>query len=116
MKKGHLIKKENLWFVRVKNSKEGDDVIITDYPLSLTSSYYAGFSLKEGKEVNFEIETEIYTDLDQTIQWAVIKSPINRLEVINHTSNEHPIGRIFTYHGNVEISMQDGGKTCKVFI
>jgi hypothetical protein len=77
----------------------------------------AGFSLKEGKEVNFEIETEIYTDLgEERIQWAVIKSPINRLEIINHTSNEHPIGRIFTYHGNVEINMQDGGTCLKVFI
>jgi hypothetical protein len=116
LKRGHLIKKENSWFIRVKQSKEGDDVIITDYPLSLTSSYYAGFSLKEGKEVNFKIETEIYTDLDQTIQWAVIQSEIMRVEVINHTSDKHPIGRIFTYYGNVEISIQDGGKTCKVFI
>jgi hypothetical protein len=117
MKKGHLIKKENSWFIRVKQSKEGDDVIITDYPLSLTSSYYAGFSLKEGKEVNFEIETEVYTDLgEERIQWAVLQSPITRVEVINHTSDKHPIGRIFAYHGNAEVSMQDGGKTLKIFI
>ena len=116
MEKGILQYKENSWFIRVKNSKEGDDIIITDYPLSLTSSYYAGFSLKEGKEVNFEIETEVYTDLDQTIQWAVLQSPITRVEVINHTSDKHPIGRIFTYCGNVEISFQDGGQSLKVFI
>ena len=108
MKRGHIIRKENSWWV------ESEDKL---YPLSLTSSYFAGFSLKEGKEVNFEIETEIYTDLgEERIQWAVIKSPINRLEIINHTSNEHPIGRIFTYHGNVEINMQDGGTCLKVFI
>jgi hypothetical protein len=119
--KGHLIRKENSWWVRTETSIEGDDVVFVDYPLSLTSSYYAGFSLKEGKEVNFEIETEIYiegyTHLgEMKIDWAVIKSPITRLEIINHKSNEHPIGRIFTYYGNVEVSMQDNNKTLKIFI
>jgi hypothetical protein len=108
MKKGKLTRQENSWWVESKGKL---------YPLSLTSSYYAGFSLKEGKKVEFQIETEIYTDLgEQRIEWAVIKSPIRRVEVINHTSDKHPIGRVFTYYGNVEVSMQDGGQTLKVFI
>ena len=108
MKKGKLVRQENNWWV----ASEGKL-----YPLSLTSSYFGGFAIKEGKEVNFEIETEIYADLDgQRVEWAVLQSEITRVEVINHTSNEHPIGRIFTYHGNVEISMQDNNKTLKIFI
>jgi hypothetical protein len=112
MKKGHLIKKENSWFVRTVTSIEGDDVIITDYLLSLTSSYYAGFSLKEGKEVNFEIETEVYSGLfeEEPLQWAVLQSPITRVEVINN------IGKVFSHKGNAEVSFEDGGKTCKIFI
>lgn len=116
MKKGILFKKENNWFVRIKETKEGDDVFIKEYPLSQTSSYYQGFGLKEGKEVSFKVETEVYADIDEKIHWAVIETPITRVEVINHTSDKHPIGRLFTYYGNVEIDMQDGGKTLKVFI
>lgn len=106
--KGQLTKHENSWWI--ENSGKL-------YPLSLTSSYYAGFLLKEGKEMNFKIETEIYTDLgEERIDWAVIQSSITRLEVINHTSDKHPIGRILTYHGNIEVSMQDDCKTIKIFI
>ncbi len=117
MEKGRIIKKENAFWVRTVTSIEGDDVVFVDYPLSLTSSYYAGFSLKEGKEVNFEIETEIYTDLgEERIQWAVIKPELTRVEVINHNSDKHPIGRIFTHRGNVEVGYQDGGTCLKIFI
>jgi hypothetical protein len=117
MKRGKIIRKENSWWVRTVTSIEGDDVVFVDYPLSISSTFYAGFSLKEGKEVNFETETEIYTDLgDYKVTWAVIKPQINRLEIINHKSNEHPIGRIFTHRGEIEFSVQDGGKTLKVFI
>lgn len=114
MRKGRIIRKENAFWVRTVTSIEGDDV---DYPLSISSTFYAGFSLKEGKEVNFEIETEIYTDLgEERIQWAVIKPQITRLEIINHKSNEHPTGRIFTHKGEIEFSVQDGGTCLKVFI
>ena len=116
---GKIIRKENAFWVRTVSSLEGDDVVFTDYPLSLTSSYFGGFGIKEGKEVNFEIETEVYTDLgEERIQWAVIKPElaITRVEVINHSSDKHPIGRIFTYHGNVEVSYQDGGTCLKIFI
>ena len=115
MKKGILFKKENNWFVRSKETKEGDDIFIKEYPLSQTSSYYQGFGLKEGKEVSFNVETESYVDIG-LIHWAVIETPITKLEVVNRTSDKHPIGSILTYYGNVEIDMQDGGTCIKIFI
>jgi hypothetical protein len=115
MRKGKIIRKENAFWVRTVTSIEGDDVIFVDYPLSLTSS--REIKLEEGKKVNFEIETEIYTDLgEERIQWAVIKPSVTRVEIINHNSDKHPIGRIFTYRGGVEVSYQDGGSTLKIFI
>lgn len=114
---GTLTRKENSWWVKTSTTEEGDDIIFEYYPLSLTSSYLQGFSLKEGKKVNFEIEREIYTDLGEyVVDWAVIKSPITRLEVINHNSFEFPIGRVLTYRGNVEMELQDNNKTLKIFI
>ena len=108
MKKGILLRKNNEWWVKSDN---------LEYPLSTSSVYYAGFSLKEGKEINFEIETEIYTDLgEERFEWAVLKPQITRVEIINHNSDKHPIGRIFTYHGDVEVSFQDGGTCLKIFI
>ena len=47
---------------------------------------------------------------------------ITRLEVINHATNDKPIGRILTLYkelGNfnsIELSYQDGGKTLKIFL
>lgn len=47
---------------------------------------------------------------------------INRIEVINHASNNHPIGRLLTLYkemndfDNVEIDIQDGGRTMKIFL
>lgn len=47
---------------------------------------------------------------------------INRIEVINHTSNDHPIGRLLTLYkemndfDNVEIDIQDGGRAMKIFL
>lgn len=105
---GIVRKQENSWWVESEENL---------YPLSLTSSYYKGFAIKEGEKVEFEIQTEIYTDLgEERVEWAVIKSPITRVEIINHTSDKHQVGRIFTYYGNVEVSMQDNGRTIKIFI
>ena len=41
---------------------------------------------------------------------------VTRVEVINH--QDEPIGRVFTKYDceNVEIELQDGGKTLKIFI
>ena len=47
---------------------------------------------------------------------------INRIEVINHATNDHPIGRLLTLYqelgdfNGIEISLQDGGKTLKIFL
>jgi len=47
---------------------------------------------------------------------------ITRIEVINHAKNKHPIGRILTLYkelgdfDSIEISIQDGGKTMKIFL
>jgi hypothetical protein len=47
---------------------------------------------------------------------------INRLEVINHASNSHPIGRVLTMYKKtgdftvVDAEFQDDGKTLKIFI
>lgn len=50
------------------------------------------------------------------------QSKITRLEVINHTKNDHPIGRILTLYkelgdfNSIELVYQDGGKTIKIFL
>ena len=47
---------------------------------------------------------------------------ISRIEVINHANNRYPIGRVVTLYkeldefDSVEISIQDGGRTMKIFI
>lgn len=60
---------------------------------------------------------EIYCEeLDST------ETKITRLEVINHTKNDYPVGRILTLYkelnhfNSIELSFQDGGKTLKVFL
>lgn len=50
------------------------------------------------------------------------ETKINRLEIINHASNDYPIGRLLTLYkemsnfNGIEISIQDGGKTLKIFL
>lgn len=47
---------------------------------------------------------------------------INRLEIINHATNDHQVGRLLTLYKSmgdfesIEISIQDGGKTLKIFL
>lgn len=49
-------------------------------------------------------------------------SKITRIEVINHAKNDYSVGRMLTLHKELgdfdiaEISMQDGGKTMKIFL
>ena len=50
------------------------------------------------------------------IDWL---SQVSRLEVINHTTNNHAIGRLLVMYlnkGSLEFSIQDNGRTLKVFI
>ena len=47
---------------------------------------------------------------------------INRLEVINHSNNNYPIGRLVTVHRElgdfrvIHLELQDKDKTLKIFI
>ena len=47
---------------------------------------------------------------------------VTRLEVINHATNDKPIGRILTMYKelgdftNIELEYQDGGRTLKIFL
>ena len=49
-------------------------------------------------------------------------SKITRIEIINHAKNNYSAGRIITLYKElgdfdiVEISMQDGGRTMKIFL
>jgi hypothetical protein len=50
------------------------------------------------------------------------ENKITRIEIINHADNRHEIGRLITLHKSlgdfdtVEISIQDDGKTMKIFL
>ena len=75
MKVGRLVHKNNLWFVRTSNTgRELDEIELEYYPLSLTES---NVELVEGKEVEFDIKSVSYTDLDgissEVVNWAVVK-------------------------------------------
>lgn len=47
---------------------------------------------------------------------------LNRLEIINHAKNDMAVGRLLTLYKelgdfhNLEFSVQDGGKTLKIFL
>lgn len=57
-------------------------------------------------------EDTIYVDVDK----------INRIEVINHTKNDKPIGRLLVLYKELghfeemEVSLQDDGQTLKIFL
>ena len=75
MKTGKLIHKNNLWFVRTSNTgRELDEIELEYYPLSLTES---NVELVEGKEVQFEVKSVLYTDIDglgeSLIKWGIIR-------------------------------------------
>ena len=75
MKTGKLIHKNNLWFVRTSNTgRELDEIELEYYPLSLTES---NVELVEGKEVEFDIKSVSYTDLEgissELVEWAIVK-------------------------------------------
>jgi hypothetical protein len=50
------------------------------------------------------------------------ETKINRIEVINHASNDFPTGRLLTLYkdmehfDSIEISIQDDGRTLKIFL
>lgn len=73
--KGKIVKKDNVFYVRtISAGKELDEIKLEYYPLSLTES---NVELVEGKEVEFELKTVSYTDLDglgqELINWGIVK-------------------------------------------
>lgn len=65
---------------------------------------------------------KVWNECEQAKQKQLNLTNITRLEVINHASNEHPIGRILTMYKEtedftvVDAEFQDSGKTLKIFI
>jgi hypothetical protein len=64
---------------------------------------------------------KVWNECEQAKQKQLDLTNINRLEVINHASNSHPIGRVLTMYEtkdfkNIDMQFQDSGKTLKIFI
>ena len=73
--KGKLTHKQNNWFVRtISAGIELDEIELKYYPLSLTES---NVELVEGKEVQFELKTVSYVDLEgwgqESVNWGIVK-------------------------------------------
>ena len=73
--KGTIVKKNNVFYVRtISAGKELDEIELEYYPLSLTES---NVELVEGKEVQFEVKSVLYTDIDgngeSLINLAILK-------------------------------------------
>ena len=73
--KGKIVKKNNVFYVRtISAGKELDEIELEYYPLSLTES---NVELVEGKEVEFDIKSVLYTDIDgngeSLINLAILK-------------------------------------------
>jgi len=52
---------------------------------------------------------------------TINEDKISRIEIINHATNSHHIGRLLSVHkeidfDSIEISIQDGGRTLKIFL
>ena len=73
--KGKIVKKNNVFYVRtISAGKELDEIELEYYPLSLTES---NVDLVEGKEVQFEVKSVSYTDLEgwgqESVNWGIVK-------------------------------------------
>ena len=73
--KGTIVKKNNVFYVRtISAGKELDEIELEYYPLSLTES---NVELVEGKEVQFEVKSVSYTDLEgwgqESVNWGIVK-------------------------------------------
>ena len=73
--KGKIVKKNNVFYVRtISAGKELDEIELEYYPLSLTES---NVELVEGKEVEFEVKSVSYTDLEglgeSLCRWGIVK-------------------------------------------
>ena len=73
--KGKIVKKNNVFYIRtISAGKELDEIELEYYPLSLTES---NVDLVEGKEVEFEVKSVSYTDLEgwgqESVNWGIVK-------------------------------------------
>ena len=73
--KGKIVKKNNVFYVRtISAGKELDEIELEYYPLSLTES---NVELVEGKEVEFDIKSVSYVDLEgwgqELVKWSIVK-------------------------------------------
>lgn len=64
---------------------------------------------------------KVWNECEQDKQQQLDLTNITRLEVINHASNSHPIGRVLTMYKtkdfrNIDMQFQDDGKTLKIFV
>ena len=72
--KGKIVKKNNVFYVRtISAGKELDEIELEYYPLSLTES---NVELVEGKEVEFEVKSVSYVDLEgwgqELFKWSIV--------------------------------------------
>ena len=73
--KGKIVKKNNVFYVRtISAGIELDEIELKYYPLSLTES---NVELVEGKEVEFEVKTVSYVDLEgwgqENVNWSIVR-------------------------------------------
>ena len=76
------------------------------------------------KEEWSDLQKEVNSHSDQVIDKMNNDkdAKVTRLEVINHATNDKPIGRILTMYKelghftNIELDYQDGGRTLKIFL
>jgi hypothetical protein len=89
------------------------------------NGYYAGaqWESKEEEERTKNTFKCAYNLALRLLYGKVInESTITRFEVINHADNDKMVGRLLTLHkslgdfNNLEVQMQDGGKTMKIFL
>jgi hypothetical protein len=88
--------------------------------LNQCEPFYSGIVSQEHKQyIDGIIEQALEMEAKQK---KLDLTNITRLEVINHASNEHPIGRLLTMYKEtedftvVEAEFQDGHRTLKIFI
>ena len=80
------------------------------------------FLIKQIDPYGLSVHGEAFkTALELEKQQQLDLTNITRLEVINHASNRHPIGRILTMYETkdftvVDAEFQDDNKTLKIFI
>ena len=73
--KGKIVKKNNVFYIRtISAGKELDEIELEYHPLSLTES---NVELVEGKEVQFEIKSVSYTEVEgwgqENVNWSIVR-------------------------------------------